>query len=315
MARVCREIDQWITEQVERPIESWVERTERQCREQPCNWWCLCCNKWFCFLVTLLVRIVTWVVVTVTRLVTTVVCEIVNLVLDVVALVVNLILSIPGLGGLLRTIINWITEIIWRLVGIPDFLLSLVGVQLPKKMYMKLVILNNNGSPLTTEATAIPFIQEAQRIFRQECNINLIYTGACIPKLSTPQEALTISCDAGGFFADWGVAGAYYELVSADCAFEDGIRRVIGLGAEIIVFVINDIPGNTIGCSMGPTHNYVVVEAGGMGSIAHEIAHSCGLWHQDDTTNLMNPNLVPTAVQLYGWQRAVLRNSRHCSFV
>jgi hypothetical protein len=37
---------------------------------------------------------------------------------------------------------------------------------------------------------------------------------------------------------------------------------VIGLGAEIIVFIVKDVtPVNTNGCSFGSTHNYVVIEA------------------------------------------------------
>lgn len=321
--RVCREVDRWITENVERPVENWVERTERRCRERPCNWWCLCCNKWFCWLVTVLVRVVTWVVVTVTRLVTVVVCEIVGFLLDLGAFFINLILSIPIIGGIIRTVLNWVTEIIWRLVGVIDFFLNLAGVQLPKKMYVKLVILNNSGTPLTNEAAVLPFINQAQTIFQTECNVNMIYTGVCVPQLVTPQDALTVACDAGGFFSDWWIAGSYYEFVSAECAFEDGWRRVIGLGAEIIVFIIGNVtpdtpgppPALTIGCSMGPTHNYVVVEAGNLGAIAHEIAHSCGLWHINDATNLMNPNLVATAVTLRDWQRAIFRNSRHVTFV
>lgn len=318
--RVCREVNRWITENVERPVENWVQQTERQCVAQPCNWWCLCCNKWFCFLVTLLVRVITWVLVTITRLVTVVVCEIVEFVLDVGAFLVNLVLSIPVIGGILRTVLNWLTEIVWRLAGLPDFLLSLAGIQIPKKMYVKLIILNNNGVPLTTEATVMPFITQAQNIFRTECNVNMIYTGVCVPQLNTPQEALTMSCDAGGFFADWWIAGSYYELVSSDCAFEDGWRRVAGYGAEIIVFIIGNVTpdtatGTTIGCSMGPTHNYVVEEVGNLTAIAHEIAHSCGLWHITDGTNLMNPTTTAATITLSNWQRAVFRNSRHVTFI
>lgn len=317
--RVCREINEWITENVERPLESWVEETERQCIEQPCNWWCLCCNKWFCFLVTLLVRIVTWVVVTITRLVTTVVCEIVGFALDVGAFLTNLILTIPALGGFLRTVLNWISEIVWRASGLLDFVLTLIGVQILKKMYVKVIILNDDGKPLTEEASVIPFIETAKSIFRIQCNVNMIYTGVCVPRRPTPQEALDISCDAGGFFSDWWLAGSYYELVSAECAFKDGWRRVTGFGAEVIVFIINNVtdffPRQTIGCSMGATHNYVLVEAGNMLSLAHEIGHCCGLLHFVDTTNLMNPDSSSATTGLVNWQRAIFRNSRHVVFL
>ena len=52
-----------------------------------------------------------------------------------IGFVVNLILSIPIIGGIIRTILNWITEIIWRIVGLIDFVGSLIGIRLRKKMY------------------------------------------------------------------------------------------------------------------------------------------------------------------------------------
>lgn len=88
---VCSEIDTWVEEQVSQPVESWVSQTERHCREQDCNWWCACCNKWFCWLVTVVVRVVTWVVVTVGRWVATIVCHIVTI---VVGIVVELVLKV-----------------------------------------------------------------------------------------------------------------------------------------------------------------------------------------------------------------------------
>ncbi|GEM_PF-699511 len=325
--RVCREIQTWITENISRPIENWVNREERRCREQSCNWWCLCCNKWFCWIVVVVVKVVSWVVETVTRLVTEVVCTIVGFVLDLVGFLINVILSIPILGGIIRTVINWVTEIIWRIVGLPDFLLSLAGVRIRKKMYVKLIILNNDGVPHTTEAVAIRGIQTAQEVFDRQCNVNLIYTGVCVPQLVTNDMANNVECGAGGFFSDWWIGGSYYELVSADCAFQDGWKRIVGYGAELIVFVINDItPRSTVGCSFSATHNYVVVEPiiAGIQSMAHEIGHACLLPHLEDAAdvdNLMFPNIRTDALgelvnrDMTNFQIASLRGSRHCTFI
>jgi hypothetical protein len=323
--RICREISRWITENVSRPVETWVNQEERRCREQACNWWCLCCNKWFCWIVIIVVKVVTWIVEAVTRLITEVVCTIVSFVLDILAFLVNLVLSIPIIGGIIRTVVNWVTEIFWRIVGLPDFLLSLAGVRLRKKMYVKLIILNQDGVPHTDEATAIRGIDSARTIFDTKCNINLIYTGVCIPRLVTPNDANSLDCGAGGFFSDWWIGGSYYELVSADCAFEDGFKRVIGYGAELIVFVIRNIdPTNTVGCSFAGTHNYVVVEPNpaGIQSMAHEIGHACLLPHiDDDNTNLMFPNILLDAAGniintgLSNFQIASIRGSRHCTFI
>ena len=87
----CEEVRSWVEEQVQRPVENWVSQTERHCREQACNWWCLCCNKFFCWLVTVVVRIVTWVVLTVGKWVAHLVCKIV---VTVVGVVVELVLKV-----------------------------------------------------------------------------------------------------------------------------------------------------------------------------------------------------------------------------
>jgi hypothetical protein len=55
-------------------------------------------------------------------------CEVVNVVLDVIGLVIGLILSIPIIGGIVRTILNWVTEIVWRAVGLVDFFASWAGI-------------------------------------------------------------------------------------------------------------------------------------------------------------------------------------------
>jgi hypothetical protein len=103
MGRVCKEVQDWVEQQIEQPIESWENQQEKRCAEQDCDWWCACCNKWFCWLVWILVKIVRWVLVTVGKWVARLVCEVVNIILDVGAFLVELILSIPIIGGIIRT--------------------------------------------------------------------------------------------------------------------------------------------------------------------------------------------------------------------
>ena len=65
---VCQEIGSWVDQNVSQQLE--------QCMERPCNWWCLCCNKWLCAIAWVIVTITTWVVQTV--------CEVVADVVDIV---------------------------------------------------------------------------------------------------------------------------------------------------------------------------------------------------------------------------------------
>lgn len=320
MGRICKEIQEWIEEEIEKPIEEWENRQVEKCKKRKCKWWCACCNKWFCWLEWIVVKVVRWVVVTVGKWVTRVVCEVVNFVLDIVGYIVALILSIPIIGGIIRTVLNWITEIIWRLVGLFDFALSLAGVRLRKKMYFGVIVPSVNGVPIAPDSEIMRQVNAAITLYDTLCNINLIFTGICKTGMNPPDKGLVIDCDAGGFFHDWLLAGSYFEFATANCKFTDTFRRIIGLGAEIIVFIVDDVSpsGNQNGCSFGSTHNYVVIEAKPNDQAfvaAHEMGHACWLGHHGDPNNLMNsttPRGMPTLTNL---QIATVRWSKHCVYV
>ena len=319
MGRVCKEVQDWVETQIEQPIETWENQLQQTCQEQDCNWWCLCCNKWLCWLVWVLVKVITWVVVTVGKWVTRLVCEVVNLVLDVVGFIVNLILSIPIIGGIIRTILNWVTEIIWRLVGLLDFLGSLLGIRPRKKMYFGVIVPSVEGRPIVTDADIQRQVDAAIAFYDRTCNINLIFSGICHTNISPPEAGLVVGCDAGGFFNDWWLAGSYFELATATCKFEDSFRRVIGLGAEIIVFIVQDVtPANTNGCSFASTQNYVVIEAKPTDQAfvaSHEMGHACWLWHVGDAADLMFPSTPTANPTLTNLQISMVRWSKHCVYI
>jgi hypothetical protein len=89
--QVCNEIQTWVEQQVWQPVNQWVSQQQQQCEEQDCNWWCLCCNKWICWIVTVVVEVVVWVLVTVGEWVATIVCQVVTV---VVGIVVELVLQV-----------------------------------------------------------------------------------------------------------------------------------------------------------------------------------------------------------------------------
>lgn len=87
----CEEVKEWFEEEVRQPVEQWTSREERKCKKRKCKWWCLCCNKWFCWLVVILVKIIVWIVVTVGKWVSYLVCKIVTV---VIGIVVELVLKV-----------------------------------------------------------------------------------------------------------------------------------------------------------------------------------------------------------------------------
>lgn len=88
--KVCHEVQKKIEESFEEPIEEWVSQQEERCHELA--WW----NplRWFCELVMVLVKVVTWVVVTVVKWVPVIVCHVVSAVVKIV-------------GGLVSTVVRW----------------------------------------------------------------------------------------------------------------------------------------------------------------------------------------------------------------
>ena len=71
--KYCHQIGEWIEDNVSQQVQ--------QCVERKCKWWCACCNKWFCFLVWVVVTVVKWVVQTV--------CEIIGDVFDLLVAIVT----------------------------------------------------------------------------------------------------------------------------------------------------------------------------------------------------------------------------------
>lgn len=49
-------IIEWVTAILERYV-TWMVQTWSQCRQQSCNWWCLCCNRWLCWIALIIVTI------------------------------------------------------------------------------------------------------------------------------------------------------------------------------------------------------------------------------------------------------------------
>ena len=91
----------------------WAER----CLEQPCNWWCLCCNKWFCALAWVVVVAAAWVINTFCE----VVADVIDLVVTVVRGFVDIVVGIftgdwtrvaAGFGEIVGAGIVFIAEII-----------------------------------------------------------------------------------------------------------------------------------------------------------------------------------------------------------
>jgi hypothetical protein len=115
MPLVCNEIGEWIEEEVWKPVEKWAKREEQRCEERDCDWWCACCNKWFCWVVSILVPIIVWFVDKALRWAVRTICTFVLAVVDVIVAVV------VGLFDIVVGIFTWDWPRVWdgfvRIVG------------------------------------------------------------------------------------------------------------------------------------------------------------------------------------------------------
>lgn len=221
-----------------------------------------------------------------------------------------------GAAGVSAQGFNVLKEAGNRLLSAPDSAAYLLGVRPYKKLRLRVVILRDEaGHPLATEAEVWPSIREAARIFAQTARVRVVPTQPAIVILpaAAPTVALNVHCDDGAWQDDLGTGGAYFRRVLATTQ----AGKYLGYGAPVTVFIVRDISLKG-GCSLGPLVDYVTLEAGMLGRagyriLAHEVGHACGLWHAKDKPNLMFP--IGPGDSLAPWQAAVIRNSRHATFL
>lgn len=93
--------------------------------------------------------------------------EVVSVILTPITWLVEIILAIPIIGRLISEILNIVTMIVWRVVGLLDAVLTVIGIRPLKKLRLCIVILRDEkGNSLTTQAALQPAIDAARQIYR-----------------------------------------------------------------------------------------------------------------------------------------------------
>jgi hypothetical protein len=144
---------------------------------------------------------------------------------------------------------------------------------------------------------------------------------------NSDSDLLDQPCNPGG---EWLLAGSKIQLKSSTLCFFGNWRRVAGYGSPITCFIIREVTGSSIGCSLFIT-DYITVDQDAVRTsprtIGHEAGHSCMLWHvcvDDDVTNMMatgepcDPDSNTPAdranPQMANWQAILVRSSKHVSY-
>lgn len=211
---------------------------------------------------------------------------------------------------------NILKEAVNRVVAAPEIAGTFAGARRKKKLRLRVAILRDEqGAPVAAEADVQPALDEAKRVLRERCAVELLPAdGRWIETLheNAPKEALDSPCAEGSWQADFGPGGAFFRRHQARTTR----GTVTGSAAPITAFVVRDVLGKA-GCSLGPLVDHVTVdkrafEGRTLRVLAHELGHACGLPHSDEAENLMLPRSM--GEKLRTWQVAVLRSSRHVTY-
>ncbi len=298
-------------------IEEWQSRWENQCTtvsRQVCRWLPWPLNK-----------LCDWVTETVCKLVQvwfTVIKTIVQTVCEVVQSFVKIFILIPMtifitvlriVCFIVDFIVNWVKIIITAIIGIPEFLLCMLGIRIRKHLHACVTVLaGRDGGPVVDDAQVDRVLDEAKRIISERFNVTLHIHGRKVVRV--PDDRLDVTaCDASQLFSSEAIDltddanGTFGEVFGCG-------DNLVDIGAELIhdvlniIFIRDIIEGGDVGCHI-PGTDYVIIDRTSSGLVlAHEIGHAGDLWHVSGKTNLMNHFTAGEDVE--GWQRCIFRRSR-----
>lgn len=304
--------------------------------------------------VTVSICVLTDVIVTVIGAVVTTLESTLGWLLDIAAVFVEFLFEIPYLGRIIKWVWQIVLISVWLIPSALDFILTILGIRPEKKLRICTVRLRDEkGEPIADKALIVDMLRLAAKIYREEANVRLVrlapfeydsgFSADETPDESWIQTApdpgtpgiLDVPCQIAGLGADAGETGTKLDFLSSTMCFFGAWRRITGYGAPVTCFVIRTVPyqGDPCGmwgCALWIT-DYVTVRkqpcasdppVGNRPVLAHEVGHACNLWHVNDTahpTNLMGDpwhDYDPLAqVKLTNWQVALLRASKHVSYL
>lgn len=223
--------------------------------------------------------------------------------------------------AVVRVVVRAVVTIINNLtLGLIDLLLGFLAWP-PKRLRLHVFILSTEPSPPggddvppNTQVVPEQLVQDAidrtKRIYKERFNVNIRpYSTAFIEVITepAPTQALDFEC---GISSEFGIAGEYFAQYLA------GWNAIpISLAFPITVFVVRSLKG-PLGCSMSVLGDYVVIAREGLMdnvALAHEIGHTCSLWHSGSSDNLMYKS-SPAGEKVKWFQKNLLRSSRHVQY-
>lgn len=182
-----------------------------------------------------------------------------------------------------------------------------------------LILRDEAGRELCSAAAVEPALKAADVTLQLHAGIRIRVVGVRVIPEIPPAAALDPRANRGLLLDDLlGHTEFYRRHLAAGAA--GGL-----VAAPITVVVVRNIEGNTTGCSLGVTADWVITQAALYDRanentydetvLAHELGHALNLPHHRDRGNLMFPESSPPGAvrgtALTRWQRAVMQANRH----
>ncbi len=260
MATICKTYQSRIEEEFWNPIDDWIKKTEEKCEEY--DWW----NPigWFCWLVTIFVKVVKWVVRIVVTIVFRTICETLNFLANTFAAVLNFVLAIPIVGPFFKALIRAAVTVISYGVGLADGFARIVGIRITKHLRVHVLPLCEGDIPLANRQHLEKVMAETERIFYERAQIR-VHTTFHEPIRNPPENALRLGTNFDLILDEAWLKGSWHQLQTIKL-FESNIWSLLAVGHPILVYVIREVgydgPGttNVDGASGGPFTDWVAVE-------------------------------------------------------
>jgi len=312
MSRLCKNVKEWIEEEIEETIREEERRRQRRCRNRR-RWW----QRLFCWFVWVLLVVFRVIIVTVGKWVITLVCYTIAGLLNTVSAIVNFIFGIPVIGSFLKQVYELTKGTFLR---VNKLLVEIVGFWIPKKINIIILVMNGDKG-LATQSHIDDCVDKTRQVLKDECNIRLKVLEIKFYEKNTPSELKLIDCDDTLSYSFGDKLLQLTKLMINDF-YDDNFATLTGIGQSIYVvytaFEENECDGvmhNVL------ANNFIFIDTNcNVNTMTHEIGHLCGLifpdfGHVDDRDNLMHATSNPTNPIVTNYQRTMFRTSRYCHFI
>ena len=183
-----------------------------------------------------------------------------------------------------------------------------------KRLRLHVFICSVDGKPVASVADVMPTIERAKKIYKDRFNVEIRpYSETFVEIIKEPAPASVLDYEGGAaaFGSEFGEAGEFFAQHLA------GWNAIpISFTFPITVFVVRSLSDGLLGVSLSVAGDYIVIAPPGLAertALAHEMGHTCSLWHSGTQSNLMFAS-SPAGDEAKWFQKNLLRSSRHVQY-